>query len=136
MDLSFYAVFFKHITENIFMTILCSFKDKESFFTLLILHLRYRGSDNMPKKHKEFIILINIDLLKIDPEVTLEQFLGLQNVGLNILWKVKKMNFLAPEWYRNETAIVSFKAFWNWYALSKKKKKKNQWSVFQANNFK
>lgn len=77
----------------------------------------------MPKKHKEFIILINIDLLKIDPEVTLEQFLGLQNVGLNILWKVKKMNFLAPEWYRNETAIVSFKAFWNWYALSKKKKK-------------
>lgn len=39
----------------------------------------------MPKKHKEFIILINIDLLKIDPEVTLEQFLGLQNVGLNIL---------------------------------------------------
>lgn len=85
MDLSFYAVFFKHITENIFMTILCSFKDKESFFTLLILHLRYRGSDNMPKKHKEFIILINIDLLKIDPEVTLEQFLGLQNVGLNIL---------------------------------------------------
>lgn len=76
----------------------------------------------MPKKHKEFIILINIDLLKIDPEVTLEQFLGLQNVGLNILWKVKKKkkNFLAPEWYRNEIAIVSFKAFWNWYALSKK----------------